>query len=233
MLTNTPRGFQRSSRRSSRRKILLWETLSPVVLRMEADKLFCQRPHNKFLRMPRPATEPRNSGKDPLGCSSMGWVSWFSGLGCSPCPGFRLCVGASDCAPGPAFCFMGPCTFAWICCLQLPHHRGKTGTHSTCFYSTGGQTPRNGPTRNFHEKYRKNTPRPEIPDSQNLPPKYPENTEKIPPKYQKCAFLVFFRYFWGISWGSRISARGVFFWYFFVEIPARAISGLCSRSGHS
>ena len=43
--------------------------------------------------------------------------------------------------------------------------------------------PQNGPTRNFREKYRKNTSRPEILDSQNLPPKYPENTEKIPPKY--------------------------------------------------
>ena len=93
--------------------------------------------------------------------------------------------------------------------------------------------PRNCPTRNFHEKYRKNTPRPEILDSQNLPPKCPENTEKIPPKYQKCTFLVFSRYFWGIFLGfQNFGPRGIFL-VFFVEIPGRAISGLCSRSGRS
>ena len=32
-------------------------------------------------------------------------------------------------------------TFAWICCSQLPYHPCKNGTHSTCFYSTGGHTP--------------------------------------------------------------------------------------------
>ena len=74
--------------------------------------------------------------------------------------------------------------------------------------------PRNGPTRNFHEKYRKNTPRPEILDSQNLPPKYPENTEKIPRKYRKCVFLVFFRYFWGIFLGFQNFGPGVLFLYF-------------------
>ena len=36
---------------------------------------------------------------------------------------------------------MGLWTFAWICCPQLPYHPCKTGTHSTCFYSTGGHTP--------------------------------------------------------------------------------------------
>ena len=41
-----------------------------------------------------------------------------------------------------AFCFMGPSTSAWICCLQLPYHPCKNRTHSTCFYSTGGHTPK-------------------------------------------------------------------------------------------
>ena len=46
--------------------------------------------------------------------------------------------------------FTGPWTFARICCPQLPHHRRKNGTHSTCFYSTGGHAPKtpgchNGP----------------------------------------------------------------------------------------
>ena len=74
------------------------------------------------------------SGKDLLGWSSMCWLSWFSGPGCCSCPGFHLHLGASDRSPGLAFCFMGPQTFAWICCPQLPCHRCKNGTHSTCFY---------------------------------------------------------------------------------------------------
>ena len=35
----------------------------------------------------------------------------------------------------------------------------------------------------FLRKIPKNNPRPEILDSHNLHPKYPENTETIPPKY--------------------------------------------------
>ena len=37
-------------------------------------------------------------------------------------PGFDVRLGASNCSPGPASCFMGPTTFAWICCLQLNYH---------------------------------------------------------------------------------------------------------------
>ena len=72
----------------------------------------------------------------------MCWLSWFSGPGCCSGPGFHLCPGASDCSPGQAFCFMAPWAAAWICCLQLPYHTCKNGTHSTYFYSTGGLTPR-------------------------------------------------------------------------------------------
>ena len=60
---------------------------------------------------------------------------------CADCPGslvpgatgagFQLHLGASDCAPELAFCFMGPWTFAWICCAQLPYHPCKNGTHTT------------------------------------------------------------------------------------------------------
>ena len=74
--------------------------------------------------------------------------------------------------------------------------------------------PRNGPTRNFHEKYRKNSPRPEILDSQNLPPKYPENTKKYPENTENAYFWYFFGIFGVFSWGSRLSARGIFFRYF-------------------
>ena len=65
-----------------------------------------------------------------------------SGPGCSSCPGFHLRLGASDCFSGLAFCFMGPWTFAQICCPQLPYHPNKNGTHSTCF-TAQGSTRRN------------------------------------------------------------------------------------------
>ena len=74
--------------------------------------------------------------------------------------------------------------------------------------------PRHGPTRNFHKKYRKNTPRAKILEPQ-------QNTEKIPKKYPKCEFWVFLGYFsvfsgyFGCKFReSRISGRGVFFRYF-------------------
>ena len=81
----------------------------------------------------------------------------------------------------------------------------------------------------------KNTPRPEILDSHNLPPKYPENTPKILPKYQKCPFWEYvFRVFWGCSLGvPEFRPGGGIFSVLLVEIPGRAISGLCSRSGRS
>ena len=62
------------------------------------------------------------------------------GPGCCSSPGFHLRLGASDCSLGLAFCFMGPWTFSWICCPQLPYHPCKNRTHSTYFYSTGGHT---------------------------------------------------------------------------------------------
>ena len=83
---------------------------------------------------------PEFSEEDPLGWVSMCWLSWFSGPVCCNHPGFHLRLGASDCSPALAFCFMGPWTFAWICCPQLPYHPCKNGTHSTSFYSTGGDS---------------------------------------------------------------------------------------------
>ena len=69
------------------------------------------------------------------------------------------------------------------------------------------------------------------------PRKHPQNTEKIPRKY---AFSVFsgyffgiFRVFWGYFLGFQNFGPGDIFSVFFVEIPGRAISGLCSRSGRS
>ena len=69
------------------------------------------------------------------------------------------------------------------------------------------------------------------------PRKYPQNT----PKMTKLRifgilggiFWVFSGYFGGKFWESRISGRVFFFSVFFVEIPGRATSGLCSRSGRS
>ena len=45
------------------------------------------------------------------------------------------------------------------------------------------------------------------------------------------AFLVFWGYFFGIFLGSQNFGPGGIFSVCFVETPARAISGLCSRSG--
>ena len=42
--------------------------------------------------------------------------------------------------PWASILLYGPVDIAWICCPQLPHHPCKNGTHSTCFYSTGGHT---------------------------------------------------------------------------------------------
>ena len=43
--------------------------------------------------------------------------------------------------PCASILLYGPLDIAWICCPKLPHHPCKNGTHSTCFYSTGGHTP--------------------------------------------------------------------------------------------
>ena len=89
-------------------------------------------------------------------------------------------------------------------------------------------------------------PDPEFP--RKIPKKYPraeilepqENTPKIPKKYQNAHFLIFLGYFFGIFgvfWGEILGVQnfgpGGIFSVFFVEIPGRAISGLCSRSGRS
>ena len=53
-------------------------------------------------------------------------------------PGLQLRLGASDCAPGQALCFMGPWTFASICCPQFPHHPHKTGRTAQVFAAQEG-----------------------------------------------------------------------------------------------
>ena len=62
------------------------------------------------------------------------------GPGCCSCTGFHLRLGASDCSPGLAFCFMGPWTFAWICCPQLLTTHAKTGHTAHAFTAQAGQT---------------------------------------------------------------------------------------------
>ena len=53
---------------------------------------------------------------------------------------FSIRLGASDCSPGLAFCFMSPWTFAWICCPQLPYGTtcAKTGRTAHVFAAQGG-----------------------------------------------------------------------------------------------
>ena len=74
----------------------------------------------------------------------------------------------------------------------------------------------------------------------NTPQAETLNPKKIPPKTRKPKMDIFgifgvcFRYFqgiFGVNSGSPEFRAGVS--VFFVEIPGRAISGLCSRSGRS
>ena len=75
--------------------------------------------------------------------------------------------------------------------------------------------PRNGPTRNFHERYRKNTPRPEILEPQEntpkIPRKYRKNTPKIPKMHIFGIFSVFLGYFLGVP---ELRPGGYFFGIF-------------------
>ena len=82
--------------------------------------------------------------------------------------------------------------------LRARNRKKKTLSKQGLFLRTPrpATEPRDGPTRNFHEKYRKNTP----PARKILEPQ--EIPQKIPKKYQKCAswyfggiFSVFSGYF--------------------------------------
>ena len=74
--------------------------------------------------------------------------------------------------------------------------------------------PRDGPTRNFHEKYRKNSPRPEILDSPEFTPKIPRKYRKNTPKIPKMSFWYFFG-IWGYFLGvPKFRPGGYFFGIF-------------------
>ena len=72
----------------------------------------------------------------------MCWLSWFSGPRCCSCPGFRLRLGASDCSPGLAFCFMAPLGkfLDLLPAAPLPPMQKRDAQHM--FYSTRGHTPK-------------------------------------------------------------------------------------------
>ena len=76
--------------------------------------------------------------------------------------------------------------------------------------------PRDGPTRNFHQKYQKKPAGPKFWTSRT----YPENTEKIA---KNAHFGYFFGIFREFSRGSRIPAWGIFsvFWWKFGVGPSR------------
>ena len=100
-------------------------------------------------------------------------------------------------------------------------HPGKEHTRKQNAVMIGLRTPRpateprNGQTRNFHEKYRKNTPPGR---NSGTPRKYRKNTKKNTKNayfwYFGGIFSVFSGYFGDKFWESRISGRGVFFRYF-------------------
>ena len=89
-----------------------------------------------------PVTKIRVSAPAPEKNPTVIWVD----SECADCPGFLFFwvlllprpPRSSWSVLGLAFCFMGPWTFAWIGCPQLPHHPYKNGTQCC---STGGHTP--------------------------------------------------------------------------------------------
>ena len=74
-------------------------------------------------------------------------------------------------------------------------------------------------------------PRAEILEAPKIPKEYPQNTEKMHPKW--VFFFGILRYSFGIFGGSGISGLGVVFRYFSWKFRVGPCSGLCSRSGHS
>ena len=91
--------------------------------------------------------------------------------------------------------------------------------------------PRDGPARNFHDKYRKNTPRPKFWNPKKIPPKYRKNTKINHFWYFQGIFLVFSGYFGGKFWESRISGRCVFFRYFSCKFRVGPFRGSVAGRG--
>ena len=79
----------------------------------------------------------------------------------------------------------------------------------------------------------KRPPRAEILEPQENTPKILENTKNTHFLYFRDIFSVLSGYFGGIFLGFQNFGPGGLFSAFFVEIPGRVISGLCSRSGRS
>ena len=115
---------------TQRWRLLRWHlTLSEnCVARSRADPIY-QGPSN---------AHSLQFGKYPLGCSSMCWLSWFSGPGFCSCPGFHLGLGASDCSPGLAVCFTGPWTLLGSAARSYPTTRAKKGRTAHVFTAQGG-----------------------------------------------------------------------------------------------
>ena len=104
----------------------------------------CARPGGSHLMPNFCVQAPRIlhfQGKTPCVDQSYADCPGFPVLGAGDAPPPELHPGGSKCAPGLAFVFMALRANFWICCPQLPYHRWKNGTHSTCFCSTRGHTP--------------------------------------------------------------------------------------------
>ena len=84
----------------------------------------------------------RFQGNTPWVAPSCTDCPGFLVLGSAPAHGFHLGLGASDYSPGLAFCFTGPWTLPGSAARSS--HTTHAKTHSTCFYSTGGHTPKVG-----------------------------------------------------------------------------------------
>ena len=94
--------------------------------------------------------------------------------------------------------------------------------------------PRDGRTRISTKNSKKYPKRAEMLDSRKIPPNTPKIPQKITPKYQKCPFFWYFFGIFRVFLGApEFRPRGFLFCVFFVELPGRGVSGLCSRSGGS
>ena len=125
----------------SQKKCLPVINLDTTVMRpvsiLKRQSTWSRRPSVSFLRG-KVLHRTLKSGKYPLGCSSMCWLSWFSGPGFCSCPCFHLGLGASDCSPGLAFCCMGSWTLLGSAARSSPTSRAKTGCTTHVCTAQGG-----------------------------------------------------------------------------------------------
>ena len=132
----------------------------------------------------------------------------------------------AESTPSPNSQFVAFCR-ANVCCKMVTVVGNCVENALTCYRAPRWPDPEF--PRKIPKKYppARNSGLPEF--TPKIPKKYRRNTPKIP----KMTVFGIFSVFWGIFWGVQNFGLGAIFSVFFVEIPGRATSGLCSRRGHS